>query len=94
VLFRRLEATAPLEPRPVIFFRGWRELTYTNIAHNVPAVSKPLARHQGILAARIRTLRNKDQGRKNVGGVKRGNKPEANDLAERNLEPPTGPVVR
>jgi hypothetical protein len=24
-----LEATAPLEPRPVIFFRGWKELTYT-----------------------------------------------------------------
>jgi hypothetical protein len=35
------------------------------MAHNVPAV-------YDVLAARIRALRSKDQGRKNVGGVSRG----------------------
>jgi hypothetical protein len=36
------------------------------IAHNVPAV-------YDVLAARIRALRSKDQGRQNVGEVSRGN---------------------
>jgi hypothetical protein len=36
------------------------------IAHNVPAVGD-------VFAARIRALRSKDQGCKNVGGVWRGN---------------------
>jgi hypothetical protein len=36
------------------------------ISHNVPAV-------YDVLAARIRALRSKDQGRQNVGGVSRGN---------------------
>jgi hypothetical protein len=35
------------------------------MAHNVPAV-------YDVLAARIRALRSKDQGRQNVGGVSRG----------------------
>jgi hypothetical protein len=35
------------------------------IAHNVSAV-------YDVLAARIRALRSKDQGRQNVGGVSRG----------------------
>jgi hypothetical protein len=38
----------------------------SHIAHNVPAVCD-------VLAARIRALRSKDQGRQNVGGVRRGN---------------------
>jgi hypothetical protein len=38
------------------------------MAHNVPAV-------YDVLAARIRALRSKDQGRQNVGGVRRGNEP-------------------
>jgi hypothetical protein len=36
------------------------------MAHNVPAVGD-------VLPARIRALRSKDQGCKNVGGVWRGN---------------------
>jgi hypothetical protein len=36
------------------------------MSHNVPAV-------YDVLAARIRALRSKDQGRQNVGGVSRGN---------------------
>jgi hypothetical protein len=50
---------------------------------NVPAV------YDG-LAARIRALRSKDQGRQTVGGVNRGNGAQRNDLGERNPEPPTG----
>jgi hypothetical protein len=53
------------------------------MTHNVPAV-------YDVLAARIRALRSKDQGRQNVGGVRRGNEAKRNDLAERNPEPPTG----
>jgi hypothetical protein len=53
------------------------------MAHNVPAV-------YDVLAARIRALRSKDQGRQNVGGVSRGKEPQATDLGERNPEPPTG----
>jgi hypothetical protein len=53
------------------------------IAHNVPAV-------YDVLAARIRALRSKDQGRQNVGGGLRGNGAKRNDLANRNPEPPTG----
>jgi hypothetical protein len=53
------------------------------IAHNVPAVCD-------VFAARIRALRSKDQGRQNVGGVRRGSGAKRNDLAERNPEPPTG----
>jgi hypothetical protein len=53
------------------------------IAYNVPAV-------YDVLAARIRALRSKDQGRQNVGGVSRGNGAKRNDLGERNPEPPTG----
>jgi hypothetical protein len=47
------------------------------IAHNVPAVGD-------VFAARIRALRSKDQGCKNVGGVSRGNGAKRNDLGERN----------
>jgi hypothetical protein len=43
-----------------------------------------------VLAARIRALRSKDQGRQNVGGVSRGSGAERNDLGDRNPEPPTG----
>jgi hypothetical protein len=39
---------------------------YDFMAHNVPAV-------YDVFAARIRALRSKDQGRKNVGGGRRGN---------------------
>jgi hypothetical protein len=53
------------------------------MAHNVPAV-------YDVLAARIRALRSKDQGRQNVGGVSRGSGAKRNDLGERNPEPPTG----
>jgi hypothetical protein len=53
------------------------------MAHNVPAVCD-------VFAARIRALRSKDQGCKNVGGVWRGNEAKRNDLATRNPEPPTG----
>jgi hypothetical protein len=38
----------------------------TFVSHNVPAV-------YDVLAARIRALRSKDQGRQNVGGGWRGN---------------------
>jgi hypothetical protein len=47
------------------------------ISSNVPAVCD-------VFAARIRALRSKDQGCKNVGGVRRGNEAKRNDLAERN----------
>jgi hypothetical protein len=53
------------------------------MTHNVPAV-------YDVLAARIRSLRSKDQGRQNVGGVSRGSGAKRNDLGERNPEPPTG----
>jgi hypothetical protein len=49
------------------------------IAHNVPAV-------YDVFAARIRALRSKDQGCKNVGGGWRGNGAQRNDLANRNPE--------
>jgi hypothetical protein len=45
------------------------------IAHNVPAVCD-------VLAARIRALRSKDQGRQNVAEVLRGNEAQRNDLAK------------
>jgi hypothetical protein len=51
------------------------------MAHNVPAVCD-------VFAARIRALRSKDQGCKNVGGGRRGNGAKRNDLADRN---PGGP---
>jgi hypothetical protein len=44
------------------------QLNLGGIAHNVPAV-------YDVLAARIRALRSKDQGRQNVGGVRRGHEP-------------------
>jgi hypothetical protein len=53
------------------------------MSHNVPAVGN-------VFAARIRALRSKDQGCKNVGGGWRGNGAQRNDLASRNPEPPTG----
>jgi hypothetical protein len=53
------------------------------MAHNVPAVCD-------VFAARIRALRSKDQGCKNVGEVSRGNGAKRNDLGERNPKPPTG----
>jgi hypothetical protein len=40
-----------------------------------------------VFAARIRALRSKDQGCKNVGGVSRGSGAQRNDLGERNPEP-------
>jgi hypothetical protein len=49
------------------------------MSHNVPAV------YDG-LAARIRALRSKDQGRQTVGGGWRGNGAKRNDLASRNPE--------
>jgi hypothetical protein len=48
-----------------IFLCFW-QLFSNAIAHNVPAVGD-------VFAARIRALRSKDQGCKNVGGVWRGN---------------------
>ncbi|MHB9294126.1 hypothetical protein Holit_03252 [Hollandina sp. SP2] len=45
------------------------------ISHNVPAV------YDG-LAARIRALRSKDQGRQNVAGVCRRNGAKRNDLGK------------
>jgi hypothetical protein len=45
------------------------------IAHNVPAV-------YDVLAALIRALRSKDQGRQNVAEVLRGNGAKRNDLAK------------
>jgi hypothetical protein len=50
---------------------------FCGMSHNVPAV-------YDVLAARIRALRSKDQGRQNVGGVIRGNEAKRNDLGERN----------
>jgi hypothetical protein len=53
------------------------------MAHNVPAV-------YDVLAARIRALRSKDQGRQNVAEILRGNGAKRNDLAKPQPEPPTG----
>jgi hypothetical protein len=50
------------------------------MSYNVSAV-------YDVLAARIRALRSKDQGRQNVGGVRRGNGAKRNDLGARNPEP-------
>jgi hypothetical protein len=50
---------------------------------NVPAV-------YDVLAARIRALRSKDQGRQNVPEQWRGNGAQRNDLAIAEAEPPTG----
>jgi hypothetical protein len=44
------------------------------IAHNVPAVCD-------VFAARTRLCEDNDQGRKNVGGARRGNEAQRNDLA-------------
>jgi hypothetical protein len=41
-------------------------MNFAQISHNVPAV-------YDVLAARIRALRSKDQGRQNVAEVLRGN---------------------
>jgi hypothetical protein len=53
------------------------------MSHNVPAV-------YDVLAARIRALRSKDQGRQNVPEHRRGNEAKRNDLAVAEAEPPTG----
>jgi hypothetical protein len=53
------------------------------IAHNVPAVCD-------VFAARIRALRSKDQGCKNVAEFWRGNGAQRSDLAKTEPEPPTG----
>jgi hypothetical protein len=53
------------------------------MAFNVPAV------YDG-LAARIRALRSKDQGRQTVPEQWRGNGAKRNDLAVAEAEPPTG----
>jgi hypothetical protein len=53
------------------------------IASNVPAV-------YDVLAAQIRALRSKDQGRQNVPEQRRGNGAQRNDLAVAEAEPPTG----
>jgi hypothetical protein len=47
------------------------------MSHNVPAVGD-------VFAARIRALRSKVQGCKNVGVVSRGSGAQRNDLGERN----------
>jgi hypothetical protein len=54
-----------------------------HIAPNVPAV-------YDVLAARIRALRSKDQGRQNVPEQRRRNGAQRNDLAVVEAEPPTG----
>jgi hypothetical protein len=54
-----------------------------NMSHNVPAV-------YDVFAARIRALRSKDQGCKNVAEFWRGNGAQRNDLAKTEPEPPTG----
>jgi hypothetical protein len=54
-----------------------------SIAHNVSAV-------YDVLAARIRALRSKVQGRQNVAEVCRGNEAQRNDLGKPEPEPPTG----
>jgi hypothetical protein len=46
------------------------------MAHNVPAV-------YDVLAARIRALRSKDQGRQNVGGVERGRRSRPSETEPR-----------
>jgi hypothetical protein len=53
------------------------------MSHNVPAV-------YDVLPARIRALRNKDQGWQNVPEQRRGNGAQRNDLAVAEAEPPTG----
>jgi hypothetical protein len=53
------------------------------VSHNVPAVCD-------VLPARIRALRNKDQGWQNVPEQRRGNEAKRNDLAVVEAEPPTG----
>jgi hypothetical protein len=60
-------------------------IRFAQMAHNVPAV-------YDVLAARIRALRSKDQGRQNVAEVCVG-RSEATDLANRNPEPPTGSLI-
>jgi hypothetical protein len=57
--------------------------TLGGISYNVPAV-------YDVLAARIRALRSKDQGRQNVAEVCRGNGAKRNDLGKPEPEPPTG----
>jgi hypothetical protein len=71
--------------RIVIFYMFFLILSIrlASIAHNVPAV-------YDVLAAGIRDLLSKDHGRQIVGGVRRGNGAQRNDLGERNPEPPTG----
>jgi hypothetical protein len=51
-----------------LFYLKFLKLFLGTMAHNVPAV-------YDVLAARIRALRSKDQGRQNVGGVSRGKEP-------------------
>jgi hypothetical protein len=53
------------------------------MSHNVPAVCDGLA-------ARIRALRSKDQGRQTVPEQRRGNGAKRNDLVVVEAEPPTG----
>jgi hypothetical protein len=43
-----------------------------------------------VLPARIRALRNKNQGRQNVAEFWRGNEAKRNDLAKMDPDPPTG----
>jgi hypothetical protein len=66
-----------------ILFRYIYKPILGGIAHNVPAV-------YDVLAARIRALRSKDQGRQNVSEQRRGNGAQRNDLAVAEAEPPTG----
>jgi hypothetical protein len=58
-----------------VFFKNISKKTLEKIAHNVPAV-------YDVLAARIRDLRSKDQGRQNVVEFWRGNGAKRNDLAK------------
>jgi hypothetical protein len=66
-----------------IFFKVFLQLQAKWISHNVPAV-------YDVFAARIRALRSKDQGCKNVAEFWRGNGAKRNDLAKTEPDPPTG----
>jgi hypothetical protein len=67
----------------MIFYFPYFVNQFPSISPNVPAV------YDG-LAARIRALRSKDQGRQTVPEQRRGNEAQRNDLAVAEAEPPTG----
>ena len=61
----------------IIFF------PFLNYFNNLGALHLTL-KVDDVLPARIRALRSKDQGWQNVGGGRRGNGAQRNDLADRN----------